>query len=55
MIKLIYKFSKGIDRSVAGGKKIYFNDTGRLNIIGYVNDSQLFENAVVNQLAYFGE
>ena len=55
MIKLISKFSKGIDRSVAGGKKIYFNDTGILNAIGYVNDSQLFENAVVNQLAPFGE
>ncbi|MDD2274765.1 MAG: ATP-binding protein [Candidatus Pacebacteria bacterium] len=55
MIRLMPKFSKGIDRSVAGGKKIYFSDTGILNAIGYVNDSQLFENAVVNQLAFFGE
>lgn len=55
MIRLLSKFSKGIDRSVAGGKKIYFSDTGILNIIGHVNDSQLLENAVVNQLALFGE
>jgi len=55
MIRLLSKFSKGIDRSVAGGKKIYFSDTGILNIIGHVNDSQLLENAVVNQLAFFGE
>ncbi len=55
MIKLISKFSKGIDRAVAGGKKVYFTDTGILNAIGYVNDSQLFENAVVNQISHYGE
>lgn len=55
MIRLLSKFSKGVDRSVAGGKKIYFNDTGILNAIGYVNDSQLLENAAVNQLAFFGD
>lgn len=49
-IKLLPKFSKSIDRSVAGGKKVYFSDTGMLNTIGNVNDAQLFENAVVNQL-----
>jgi predicted AAA+ superfamily ATPase len=55
MIRLLPKFSEGVDRSVAAGKKIYFNDTGILNAIGYVNDSQLFENAVVNQLSSYGE
>lgn len=54
-IKLIPKFSKSIDRTVAGGKKVYFADTGLLNIIGKVNDGQLFENAVANQLSYYGE
>lgn len=52
-IKLVSKFSKSVDRSVAGGKKVYFSDTGILNIIGKVNDAQLFENAVINQLANY--
>lgn len=49
-ILLLPKFSRNIDRSVAGGKKVYFSDTGILNIIGNINDAQLFENAVINQL-----
>lgn len=53
-IHLLPKFSKSVDRSVAGGKKVYFSDTGILNVIGKVNDAQLFENAVVNQLAQYG-
>lgn len=54
IIKLLPKYTKSIDRKIAGGKKIYFNDTGLLNIIGNVNDAQLFENAVVNQLSRYG-
>jgi hypothetical protein len=54
-IKLIPKFSRSIDRTVAGGRKIYFSDTGLLNIIGKVNDGQLFENAVANQLSFYGD
>ena len=53
-IQLIPKFSKSIDRSIAGGKKVYFSDTGILNIIGKVNEGQLFENAVANQLKNYG-
>ncbi|MCD6149239.1 ATP-binding protein [bacterium] len=55
MIKLLPRYAKGADRSVAGGKKVYFSDTGLLNIIGNVNDAQLFENAVINQLGGFGD
>lgn len=55
IIKLLPRYAKGIDRSVAGGKKVYFSDTGLLSIIGHINDSQLFENAVVNQLAKYGQ
>ena len=55
IIKLLPKFSKSIDRSVAGGKKVYFSDTGILNIVGNVNDAQLLENAVINQLANYGK
>lgn len=54
-IKLIPKFSASIDRSVAGGKKVYFADTGLLNVIGRVNEGQLFENAIANQLSAYGE
>ena len=53
-LQLIPKFSNSIDRSVAGGKKVYFADTGILNVIGKVNDGQLFENAVANQLKFYG-
>ncbi|MCX6793484.1 MAG: ATP-binding protein [Candidatus Gottesmanbacteria bacterium] len=53
-IRLIPKYTLSIDRSVAGGKKIYFTDTGILNTIGTVNDGQQFENAVMNQLILYG-
>ncbi len=54
MIKLLPKFSKSIDRSVAGGKKVYFSDTGILNTISQVNESQILENAIINQLSNYG-
>ncbi len=54
IIKLLPKYTQSIDRKIAGGKKVYFNDTGLLNIIGNINDAQLLENAVVNQLAGYG-
>ncbi|EKD22960.1 MAG: hypothetical protein ACD_83C00149G0002 [uncultured bacterium] len=55
MIQLLPKFSRSLDRSVAGGRKVYFTDNGLLNAIGKVNDAQLLENSVINQLAYYGE
>jgi predicted AAA+ superfamily ATPase len=54
-IRLLPKFSRSIDRAVAGGKKVYFCDTGILNSIGAVNSGQLLENAVVNQLSNYGQ
>ncbi len=54
-LKLIPKFSKSIDRSIAGGKKIYFSDTGILNLVAKVTDGQLLETAVCNQLAIYGD
>lgn len=54
-LRLIPKYSRSIDRTVAGGRKVYFSDTGLLNIIGRVNDGQLFENAVANQLINYGD
>ena len=53
-IRLLSKFSRSVDRSVAGGRKVYFTDTGLLSVLGNVNDAQLFENAAINQLAQYG-
>jgi predicted AAA+ superfamily ATPase len=53
-LKLIPKYSKSIDKSVAAGKKIYFSDTGILNIVAKVTEGQLFETAVCNQLSHYG-
>lgn len=54
-IRLVPRFSRSIDRAVAGGKRVYFTDTGLLNVIGQVGEAQLFENAVVNQLTRYGK
>ena len=54
-LQLLSKFTKSIDKSVAGGKKVYFADTGILNIIGKVTEGQLFENAIANQLKEYGD
>jgi len=54
-LRLLPKYSKSIDRSVSGGKKVYFSDTGILNLVAKVTDGQLLETAVANQLLYYGE
>jgi uncharacterized protein len=54
-IKLLPRYTKSIDKAVAGGRKVYFSDTGLLQVMGNVNDAQLFENAVVNQLIRYGK
>jgi len=55
LLKLIPKYSESIDRSVAGGKKVYFSDNGLLNTIGRINEGQIFENSIANQLLNYGE
>jgi len=55
IIKLLDRYAKGIDKSVAGGKKAYFSDTGLLKTIGNVNDAQLLENGIVNQMEKYGK
>jgi uncharacterized protein len=54
-IKLIPKYSKNLDKTIAGRKKLYFSDTGILQMISPVNTGQLLENAVVNQLDFYGD
>lgn len=53
-LHLIPKYTNSIDRSVAGGKKIYFSDTGILNLITKTSPGQLLETAVANQLRHHG-
>jgi len=53
-LRLIPKFSSSIDRSVAGGKKVYFSDTGLLNLITTTSPGQLLETTVANQLQHYG-
>jgi uncharacterized protein len=53
-LKLISKHTKSVDKSVAAGKKIYFSDTGILNLVTKVTEGQLLETAVCNQLESYG-
>ncbi|MFO7882757.1 MAG: ATP-binding protein [Kosmotogaceae bacterium] len=54
-LRLISKFTHSIDRSVAGGKKVYFSDTGILNLITKTTAGQLLETTVANQLQHYGK
>jgi len=54
-LRLIPKFTRSIDRSVAGGKKVYFSDTGLLNLITKTSQGQLLETTVANQLQHYGK
>ena len=54
LIYLLPKFSRSIDRTVASGKKVYFTDTGLLNMISKISEAQVLENAVLNQLLSYG-
>ncbi|MFZ4523702.1 MAG: ATP-binding protein [Bacteroidales bacterium] len=53
-LKLVPKFTHSIDRSVAGGKKVYFSDTGILNLVTKTSTGQLLETTVANQLQHYG-
>lgn len=54
-LRLVPKFTRSIDRSVAGGKKVYFSDTGMLNLITRTSPGQLLETTVANQLQHYGK
>ncbi|MFW5719818.1 MAG: ATP-binding protein [Candidatus Dojkabacteria bacterium] len=54
-ITLLPQYSKSIDQSVAGGKKVFCVDSGMVNEIAQVSRGNLFENAVCNQLQAYIE
>lgn len=54
-IFLIKPFSRNTDREVSGARKIYFCDTGILNILGKVSSGAIFENAIFRSLRNYGK
>lgn len=60
-ISLLPKYTKSIDRSAAGSKKLYLCDTGLARFLGTLSDGQALENAVhemlrpTHHLAYYSK
>lgn len=54
-LRLVPKYTRSVDRSVAGGKKVFFADTGLLNLVTRTSPGQLLETTVANQLQHYGE
>ena len=49
-VYLLPAYSASVDRVVSKAKKVYFCDTGLVNIFAKVSDGQLLENSVHNNL-----
>jgi uncharacterized protein len=54
-IFLIQPFSRNTDREVSGARKVYFCDTGILNILGKISSGSIFENAIFRSLKNYGK
>lgn len=54
-IRLVKVFTSGIDKEIKKQPKIYFTDTGLLQICGQISSGAVFENSVAAQLAMKGE
>ena len=50
LIHLLRPYSGSKDIHIKSAPKLYFNDTGLLNMVGQVSLGQLFENKIFNQL-----
>ena len=55
LIHQVNAYSKNADKEIVSQKKLYFSDTGILNITGQVSSGALLENAVALQLMRKGE
>ncbi|HAH53714.1 MAG TPA: ATP-binding protein [Flavobacterium sp.] len=55
LIKTIKPFAKGIDKEITKQSKIYFADTGLLQICGQTSSGAIFENVIAHQLSLIGE
>jgi len=49
-IKLLKPFVTNPDREITLQKKLYFTDSGLLNLLGQISSGSLFENTIANQL-----
>jgi len=55
LIKTIKPFTKGIDKEITKQPKIFFADTGLLQICGQTSTGAIFENVIAHQLSIIGE
>jgi len=54
LIKTIKPFTKGIDKEISKQEKVYFTDTGLLQICGQSSSGAIFENSIASQLSQIG-
>ncbi len=54
-IFLVKPFSRNADREISGARKVYFCDTGILNIMGKISSGALLENAIFKSLKKYGK
>ncbi len=50
-ISLVHPFTNSADKLVSKGKKVYFCDTGLLNVFSRIAEGSIFENAIYNNLS----
>jgi uncharacterized protein len=55
LIRTVKPFAKGIDKEITKQPKIYFSDTGLLQVCGQTSSGAIFENSIANQLHNIGE
>ena len=53
-IRTVKPYTGGIDKEISKQPKLYFTDTGLLQICGQLSSGSVFENAIASQLAQLG-
>ena len=53
-IRIVKPFTGGIDKEISKQPKMYFSDTGLLQVCGQLSSGAIFENAIANQLFQLG-
>ncbi len=53
-IRTVKPYTGGIDKEISKQPKLYFTDTGLLQICGQLSNGSVFENAIASQLAQLG-
>jgi len=54
-IRTVKPYTGGIDKEISKQPKLYFTDTGLLQVCGQISSGGVFENAIANQLAQLGK